>query len=113
MRRLFFGMLGTETNTFSAIPTGWSVWRNTLLNRRMGDGANLELRGAVFRPFHEAMAAREWTLATGLQAFAVPAGITPRAVYESLRDELLADLDALMPVDAVLLFLHGAMVADG
>src|SRR5262245_35536645 len=111
MRRLFFGMLGTETNTFSAIPTGWSIWRSTLLNRRSSSGAQTELRGAVFRPLHEAMAAREWTLAAGLQAFAVPAGITPRAVYESLRDELLADLEAMMPVDGVMLFLHGAMVA--
>ena len=68
MRRLFFGMLGTETNTFSAIPTGWSIWRNTLLNRRNADGAQTELRGAVFRPLHEAMASRGWTLAAGLQA---------------------------------------------
>jgi microcystin degradation protein MlrC len=113
MRRLFFGMLGTETNTFSAIPTGWSVWRNTLLNRRSADGTQTELRGAVFRPLHDAMAARGWSLAAGLQAFAVPAGVTPRRVYESLRDELLADLDAMMPVEGVLLFLHGAMVADG
>ena len=56
---------------------------------------------------------RGWTLAPGLQAFAVPAGTTPRVVYEALRDELLADLDALMPLDAVMLFLHGAMIADG
>ena len=33
--------------------------------------------------------------------------------YEALRDELLADLEAAWPVDGVLLFLHGAMVADG
>jgi microcystin degradation protein MlrC len=34
-------------------------------------------------------------------------------VYESLRDELIADVRASLPVDGVLLFLHGAMIADG
>ena len=43
----------------------------------------------------------------------MPAGITLRPVYESLRDEILDDLRAAMPVDAVLLIMHGAMVAQG
>ena len=68
---------------------------------------------AVYRPLFERLDARGWELAPGLQAFAAPAGITPRPVYEALRDELLADLDASAPVDAVMLFLHGAMVAEG
>ena len=33
-------------------------------------------------------------------------------VYEAFRDEILADLAKAMPVDAVLLSLHGAMVAE-
>ena len=36
-----------------------------------------------------------------------------RHVYEELRDTLLADLRAALPVDVVLLFMHGAMVAEG
>ena len=32
-----------------------------------------------------------------------------RVVWEALRDELLADLRAAMPVQAVILLLHGAM----
>ena len=48
-----------------------------------------------------------------LAAFAQPAGITVRKVYESLRDEILTDLRAADPVDIVLLVMHGAMVADG
>ena len=114
MRRLFFATLGTETNTFSAIPTGWSVWRDTLLRRRASsNGPTVERRHTVYRPLFERMDERGWTLIPGLQAFAVPAGITPRPVYESLRDELLDDLAAAGPIDAVMLFLHGAMVADG
>jgi microcystin degradation protein MlrC len=36
-----------------------------------------------------------------------------RKVYEELRDDILAQLAAAMPVDMVLLGLHGAMVAEG
>jgi microcystin degradation protein MlrC len=36
-----------------------------------------------------------------------------RHVYEALRDEILADLRAALPVDAVQLLVHGAMAADG
>jgi microcystin degradation protein MlrC len=39
--------------------------------------------------------------------------LTVRSVYESLRDEFLADLEAALPVDIVILPLHGAMVAEG
>jgi microcystin degradation protein MlrC len=46
-------------------------------------------------------------------AAAVPNGTVTRAAYEGLRDQLLADLRAALPVDMVLLGLHGAMIADG
>lgn len=56
---------------------------------------------------------RNWELSEGLCAFAVPGGVTTRATYEALRDELLDDLKKALPVDIVVLGLHGAMVADG
>ena len=49
----------------------------------------------------------------GLVAAAQPGGMTTRHVYETLRDELLNDLRRALPVQMVLLGLHGAMVADG
>jgi microcystin degradation protein MlrC len=42
-----------------------------------------------------------------------PSAAIVRGVYEEFRDMLLDDLRAAMPVDGVLLFLHGAMVAEG
>ena len=42
---------------------------------------------------------------------ASPAGTTNRADYESMRDEILGQLEAALPVDGLLLGLHGAMVA--
>jgi microcystin degradation protein MlrC len=112
--KLFVAMLATETNTFSPIPTGPNVWRETLLVRRSDPRDQdppmvLGARGLL----GAALEKRGWELAEGLFAFAQPAGPTPRAFYEELRDELLADLRASMPVDAVLLILHGAMVAEG
>lgn len=56
---------------------------------------------------------RGWQVAEGLCTYAEPGGTIVRAVYEELRDELLADLEAAMPVDIVLLALHGAMAAHG
>ena len=113
MKTLFLAMLATETNTFSPLPTGWNVWRETLLRRRSEHKETITRRQSAYAPLFARLDARDWALVSGLQAFAVPAGPTPRAVYESLRDELLDDLDAAMPCDAVMLFLHGAMVADG
>jgi microcystin degradation protein MlrC len=46
-------------------------------------------------------------------ATAAPAGPTIRAVYESLRDEILEVARREGPFDVALLFLHGAMVAEG
>ena len=48
-----------------------------------------------------------------LASFATPAGNTTRVVYEALRDEVLADLKAALPICAVMLNLHGAMIAVG
>ncbi len=56
---------------------------------------------------------RGWVLSEGMVASAQPAGATTRAAYEELREELLNDLKRAMPVDLVVLGLHGAMVAHG
>ena len=58
-------------------------------------------------------AERGWDLVEGMVAGAQPSGTTTRHAYETLRDELLHDLRSALPVDMVLLGLHGAMVADG
>ena len=56
---------------------------------------------------------RGWTVIEGLSTFAAPSGTTVRSVYEGFRDEILAGVKAAMPLDAVLINVHGAMVADG
>ena len=57
--------------------------------------------------------AEGFTLIEGSCFAACPAGTTNRQDYEFMRDEILAQLKAALPVDGVLLGLHGAMVAHG
>src|SRR3546814_16541807 len=58
-------------------------------------------------------AAEGFTLIEGSCFAASPAGTVNRADYESMRDEVLEQLRAALPLDGVLFGLHGAMVAHG
>ncbi len=112
--RLFLGGLVHETNSFSPLPTSLQSFREGVLIRGAEPGALARLtEQPVFGGALQAAAQQGDVLVPGLFAQAEPAGPLPRADYERLRDELLADLQAALPVDAVLLALHGAMVAEG
>jgi microcystin degradation protein MlrC len=111
--KTFIACLGTETNTFSPMPTGMQTFAESMLYR--GD-ATAHPPMTFSEPLHawrRLTEAHQGQVVESLAAFAQPAGITVRTVYESLRDEILADLRAATPVDIVLLVMHGAMVADG
>lgn len=54
-----------------------------------------------------------WRLLPTLYAAAMPAGIVTEAAYRKLLRELTDRLARQMPLDGVLLALHGAMVAEG
>ncbi|HEY1075457.1 MAG TPA: M81 family metallopeptidase, partial [Fontimonas sp.] len=111
--KIFAATLVTETNTFTAVPTGQVDFESNGLYR--GDGStrgadgigaqHAELRRLATRDGHE--------LIESLAAFAQPAGPTLRSVYEAFRGQILDDLRAALPVGAVQLYLHGAMVAQG
>lgn len=111
--RVFIGCLGTETNTFSSMPTGMQTFEDSMLfhgDATQHPASTFSLPLHVWRQKSEE---RQADVVEGLAAFAQPAGITVRRVYEGLRDELLADLKAAGPVDIVLLSMHGAMTAEG
>jgi microcystin degradation protein MlrC len=107
--RVFAGGVGTETNTFSPIPTGLADFDVV----RPPEDPTAVIYGSTMNVFRQLSEARGWDFTFGLYAFAQPAGTTVRSAYESLRDELLARLQQTMPVDIVFLMLHGAMVAEG
>ena len=113
MRKIFTSTLGTETNTFSSLPTGLRLFEETCLFRKASYGQKVPMFGLPLAVWRQRAEARGWTIVESLCAFAQPAGKTVKKVYESFRDEIVADLKAALPVDAVLLSLHGAMVAEG
>lgn len=111
--RVFTATLATETNTFAPLPTGMATFEQTCLYPAGRHPDRPTLFSAPLWVAREQAAERGWTVLEGLVAFAMPGGITTRAAWDGLREQLLADLRAAMPVDIVLLGLHGAMVADG
>ena len=113
MTTIFTATLGTETNTFSALPTGLRLFEETCLFRKRSYGDKTPMFGAPLEVWRRMGEAKGWRVVESLCAFAMPAGKTVKRVYEGFRDEIIADLQAAMPVDAVLLSLHGAMVAEG
>jgi len=111
--RVFTASLATETNTFSPMPTSLASYESAGIYRpgQHPDHATF-FTGPLWAARQRARE-RGWTVIEGLCAWAQPAGPTTRTAYEQLRDELIAGLKKALPVDAVLLGLHGAMVADG
>ncbi len=111
--RVFSGGIATETNTFAPMPTGMATFRD---RGYYPAGTHPDHMFYFAGPLWAARLRgkpKGWDLVEGLVAGAQPSGTTTRACYEALREELLADLRAALPVDMVLLGLHGAMVADG
>lgn len=110
--RIFAAGIATETNTFSPIPTALEDFRIQRGKAGMTESA-VYSSFDLSRTWGQQARARGDEFVLSLMAWADPAGLTVRAAYEALREELLSDLQAAMPVDVVLLMLHGAMVAQG
>jgi microcystin degradation protein MlrC len=111
--RVFSGALATETNTFAPMPTGLASFGDRgYFPAGQHPDHMLYFSGPLWAARLRG-AEHCWDLVEGMVAGAQPSGTTTRHAYETLRDELLNDLRQALPVDMVLLGLHGAMVADG
>src|ERR1044072_8820402 len=99
--------LGTETNQFVPFPTGrrayeeHGVWRG---DATKNEPTNFTAPMHVWRKEAEK---RGWTVIEGLATFAAPSGTTVRSVYEGFRDEILANIKQALPLDGVLINVHG------
>lgn len=112
--RVFAGVFVTETNTFSPIPTGIGSFKREGNYYPAGTHPpEPTLFGSPIVVARQRARDRGWALTEGIATFAQPGGITTRAAHEELRNELLEGLRAALPVDLVILGLHGAMVAEG
>jgi microcystin degradation protein MlrC len=112
--RIAIGQLCQETNTFNAMPTTgelfeqFGVVRGAELLERMAQTNELGgfIQGLKSWPERPEVA--------GLVRFAgFAGGRLSRATAQWVRRELLDGLKQAMPVDGVLLSLHGAMAAEG
>ena len=111
-KRVAIGMIAHETNCFSAIPTPLSAWQERIfavgediLKNNKGKRTNLG-------GFIEIAEREGWILLPTVAASAVPSAPTDAKTYAYLKGLLLEPLKN-QKVDAVLLALHGAMVAEG
>lgn len=111
--KLFIASLHTETNSFSPLPTGMLSFEEGGIAHGNASRLPLQYWSGPARIWREAAEAKGWHVAESLSANAQPGGPTVRPVYEAFRAEIVADLKAAMPVDVVLLSLHGGMIADG
>src|SRR5436190_19856448 len=112
--RIAIGQLWQETNTFNPLPTTradfetFGVVRGAELVERMAD--TNELGGFI-------QALRAWPekpeIVGLIRLPAWPGGAATADTFTWLRDEMVESLRRVLPVDAVLLALHGSLVADG
>lgn len=112
-RRIFTAALATETNTFAPIVIDRKGFEGSLYAPPGQHPVTPTLCTAPITVGRRVCAEMGWTLIEGTAAWADPAGLVSRGAYEGLRDEILDQLRAALPVEAVVLGLHGAMVAQG
>lgn len=111
--RIFTAALATETNTFSPVCIDRRAFEESLYAPPGQHPDTPTLCTAPITVGRQVCARKGWTLIEGTATWADPAGLVNRLAYEGLRDEILGQLTAALPVEAVVLGLHGAMVADG
>lgn len=111
--RVFTGSLATETNTFSPLPTSLADFADRGHYPAGTHPREMTIFSGPLWAARQRGAEHGWKVIEGMAAGAQPGGITTRHAYETLRDELLRDLRGALPVDMVVLGLHGAMVAQG
>ncbi|WP_353182960.1 M81 family metallopeptidase [Bosea sp. (in: a-proteobacteria)] len=111
--RLFTASLATETNTFAPLFVDRGAFESAFYCPPGTHPETPTLCSAPTVAARRRAASEGYELIEGTATWAEPAGLVSREGYESLRDEILGQLEAALPVDIVLLGLHGAMVARG
>ena len=111
--KVLIAQLATETNTFAAFPTGLGAYEEYGIFHGDASTKAPTTSGDFMLFMRNMFEEGGHTVVESVCAFAQPAGRTVRKVYEDLRDEILADVQAAMPLDAVQMLLHGAMAAEG
>ncbi len=112
-KRVFLGSIATETNTFSPLRTDLRDFKDSFFAPPGLHPSTPTLCSAIYPVARAKSGEFGWTLIEGTATWAEPGGIVNQRTWENLRDQLLQELRDAMPVDIVLLGLHGAMVSQG
>ena len=110
--KIFIASYGTETNTFSSIPTSMNSFHESTLFYGDGTSHPPAFLSAPLHVWKKMATDAGFEIVESISADAQPAGPVVQKVYEELRDCLLQDLQEALPVDMVLLSMHGAMVSQ-
>jgi microcystin degradation protein MlrC len=111
--RLFAAALALEANTFSPLPTSLAAFKEKLYYPPGTHPAQVLHQSNVFEVARRRAARDGYEFVGGSCFAAQPGGTVSKAAFEEMRDEILGQLRAALPVDGVVLALHGAMVAQG
>jgi len=111
--KLFVAGMMHETNSFSPLPTSKRNFEEILLRPKTGQGMDRMADAIGYKDFIRLGELSQMEVTKSLYCGAQPSAPTLKRDYEELRDEILEDLKAAMPVDIVLLMLHGAQMAQG
>ncbi|SFJ26564.1 Microcystin degradation protein MlrC, contains DUF1485 domain [Phyllobacterium sp. CL33Tsu] len=111
--RIFTASFATETNTFSPVPTDRASFEMAFYAAPGEHPETPTLCSAPMVVLRKRAREEGLELIEGTATWAEPGGLLQRKAYEELRDEILGQLRAALPVAGVILGLHGAMVAQG
>lgn len=111
-RRVFVGSIATETNTFSPLRTDILDFKEAFYAPPGQHPDTPTLCSAVFPVARHHAHEHSWTLIEGTACWAEPGGVINQHTWVFLKEQLLDELRSALPVDIVLLGLHGAMVAQ-
>lgn len=104
--KILIARLNHETNTFSPVPTPLDAFSPAYGEAAYRDNKGMRTAMAAFIDLAEGLGA---TLVTPVSAMANPSGKVHAAAYDALTQAIV---EAAAGCDAILLDLHGAMVAE-
>jgi microcystin degradation protein MlrC len=111
-KRVLIAGFKHETNTFSILPTTLKSYEARGYVRGEAIAPFFKGTNTEVAAFIDGCAKHGWEPVLSVVADATPSGKLTRDCYETIAGQILADIAAAGRLDAILLNLHGAMVAE-
>ncbi|HLI52545.1 MAG TPA: M81 family metallopeptidase, partial [Thermomicrobiaceae bacterium] len=111
--RIATGGIAQETNTFQWEPTSLQDFSKGSSHAWRGEDLwQLEGTGTIYGGIIDEAKKQDVELIPTTYASAVPGGRVSREAFDTFKSEIVDGIRAAMPVDGVLLGLHGAMALE-